>query len=182
MCEMGHFYRDGEGVPKDYQKAKEWYQRAADLGDSEARRCLNNLNNDEIKQTKRTKKDRGGCFITTAVCSSLNKPDDCDELMTMRWYRDKLKSEDPDMAALISEYYRTAPLVVKKIDNDSDASLVYRQLWEESISKIYHSLKKEEYRDATLRYVDMFEGLCRKYDTPIAYDIQDRIKAIRQRS
>ena len=149
--------------------AKYWYSKAAELGDEKAKAALKEIENE-------------GCFITTAVCSSLNKPDDCDELMTMRWYRDKLKSEDPDMAALISEYYRTAPLVVKKIDNDSDASLVYRQLWEDSISKIYHSLKKKEYRDATLRYVDMFEGLCRKYDTPLACGIQDKIKAIRQRN
>ena len=172
-------YRDGIGVKKDLKMARYWYKEASDLGNTDAKKSLIALR-EEIKGKK--KKDNGGCFITTAVCSSLNKPDDCDELMTMRWYRDKLKSEDPDMAALISEYYRTAPLVVKKINNDSNPSLVYRQLWEESISKIYHSLKKEEYRDATLRYVDMFEGLCRKYDTPIAYDIQDRIKAIRQRS
>lgn len=125
------------------------------------------------------KSSDSGCFITTAVCSSLNKPDDCDELMSMRRLRDKLRNEDSDMSALIEEYYRVAPLVVKKIDNSSDAPAVYRQLWEKSISKIYYDIKEEDYHDAKLSYISMLEDLCVRYDEPLAPGIKERINKVR---
>jgi uncharacterized protein len=30
MINLGRLYLDGKGVPKDYGKAREWYQKAAD--------------------------------------------------------------------------------------------------------------------------------------------------------
>ena len=123
-----------------------------------------------------------GCFITTAVCGSLNKPDDCDELMSMRWLRDKLKVEDANMAALIEEYYRVAPLVVKKIDSSVDASMVYRRLWDNTISQIYDDIKQRDYQDAKLRYISMLEDLCIRYDEPLAYGIRERIDKVKRES
>jgi len=172
-------YQNGwhRGIPKNLSKAKELYRKAVELANYEdAKVMLESIG----ETTENRNNNDSGCFITTAVCSSLNKPDDCDELMTMRWYRDKIKSEDADMAELIKEYYRVAPGVVKKIDKESNASQIYRGLWENSISKIYRSLKQEKYRDATLRYIDMFENLCRKYDAPLSPDIRKRIQAVRQ--
>ena len=40
MNNLGHMYRNGEGVEQDYAKAIEWYTKAADLGDADA---MNNL-------------------------------------------------------------------------------------------------------------------------------------------
>lgn len=129
---------------------------------------------------KKSSSSDSSCFITTAVCSSLNKPDDCDELMSMRWLRDKLRVEDSDMAVLIEEYYRVAPLVVKKIDSKMDASKVYRQLWESSISKIYQNIKQKEYRQAKLQYISMLVDLCRRYDEPLAKGIPERICSVQK--
>ena len=182
---------------EDYDEAEKYFKLASDLGNKDAaseiallyaKRGLTSVANKlcDIFGSDNDKKDNdkkdNNCFITTAVCSSLNKPDDCDELMTMRWYRDKLKSEDPDMKELIKEYYRTAPGIVKKIDCEPGASDIYRGLWDNSISKIYRSLKQAEYRDATLRYIDMFEKLCGKFDTQLSPDIKKRIQAVRQRN
>ena len=130
---------------------------------------------------KKSSSSDSSCFITTAVCSSLNKPDDCDELMSMRWLRDKLRVEDSDMAALIEEYYRVAPLVVRKIDNSSDAPVVYRHLWKNSISQIYGDIKKKDYHEAKLRYISMLEDLCVRYDEPLAPGIKERVNKVRSR-
>ena len=180
MNSLGNMYRDGKGVEINIGEARRLYQMAADLGNETAKDSLTKMNKMDEEQYKSQNDD--SCFITTAVCSSLNKPDDCDELMTMRWYRDKLKSEDPDMTELIKEYYRVAPGVVKKIDQESDAPDIYRGLWENSISRIYRSLKQEDYRDATLRYIDMFESLCGKFDTPLSPDILRLIRSVRLRN
>ena len=32
MDNLGHFYESGKGVPKDFAKAKLWYEKAATLG------------------------------------------------------------------------------------------------------------------------------------------------------
>lgn len=130
---------------------------------------------------KKSSSSDSSCFITTAVCSSLKKPDDCDELMAMRWLRDKLRVEDSDMSALIEEYYRVAPLVVKKIDNSAEASAVYRQLWEKSISKIYNNIKEKDYHDAKLGYISMLEDLCVRYNEPLAPGIKERVNKVRSR-
>ncbi|MBR4195214.1 MAG: sel1 repeat family protein [Synergistaceae bacterium] len=41
---LGHCYRYGYGVSKDLQKARYWYQQAANQGDRDARQQLDNLN------------------------------------------------------------------------------------------------------------------------------------------
>jgi TPR repeat protein len=43
MFNLGTFYDYGRGVAQDYAKAREWYQRAADKGDADARARLEEL-------------------------------------------------------------------------------------------------------------------------------------------
>jgi len=76
-------------------------------------------------------KVEGFCFITTAVCQSTGKPDDCFELQTLRKFRDiwlRNKSNGEDM---ISEYYKLAPQIVSKIDSlpnkENEYELIYSQ-------------------------------------------------------
>lgn len=56
------------------------------------------------------------CYITTAVCKSLGKADDCYELETLRNYRDQYLMEERHGVELVKEYYNTAPTIVKHID------------------------------------------------------------------
>lgn len=186
MHSLAEIYYEGRGsVAQDLNKAEKWASRAVEKepGVPAYRNLL-----EEIQKANGTYQEKividgspssSNCFITTAVCGSLNKPDDCDELMTMRWYRDKLKAEDPVMADLIKEYYRVAPLVVKKIDETSEAPMVYRQLWDNSVSKIYQDIKAKEYYQAKLQYMSMLEELCMRYNEPLAPGIDAKIKKVR---
>ena len=58
------------------------------------------------------KKFLGLCFITTAVCQELGKPDNCAELTAFRAFRDGYLASQPDGEALIHEYYNIAPGIV----------------------------------------------------------------------
>jgi hypothetical protein len=162
---IGKMYEDGLGGQKNLEMAKQWYKKAADGGDERARQKL--------------KKMEGGCYITTAVCGSLNKPDDCEELMTLRWYRDKLIAEDQDMGTLIREYYRVAPQVVDKIDRVENAETVYKNLWENWISGIYRNIKQKEYTKAKLEYIAMLEELCNRYQVSFGLGIGPIIERVR---
>lgn len=66
----------------------------------------------------------GGCYITTAVCVSLNLGDDCEILQTLRKFRDSYMGGK----SALSEYYRTAPGIVTRINARPDARACYRQL------------------------------------------------------
>ena len=191
MRGLAEMYLNGnDAVERDLELAEKWIGKAKHIAyenkkmeDYEEYTQISEKIKDTINPNRQkfvVSQNDTSCFITTAVCGSLNKPDDCDELMSMRWLRDKLKAEDEDMAALIEEYYRVAPLVVKKIDNTADAPAIYRQLWDNSISKIYGDIKHKDYRDAKLRYISMLENLCARYDEPLANGIYEKINRIRK--
>ena len=56
------------------------------------------------------------CFISTVICKYLGKSDDCNELSTLRKYRDTWLRNQPNGQKLIAEYYNTAPLIVSKLE------------------------------------------------------------------
>lgn len=66
----------------------------------------------------------GGCYITTAVCRSLNLPDDNRILKTLRKFRDEYCGGKPGLKV----YYATAPAIVRAIDARKDSAECYRQL------------------------------------------------------
>ncbi|NLJ30993.1 MAG: hypothetical protein GX424_05250 [Clostridiales bacterium] len=87
------------------------------------------------------------CFITTAVCSSLGKGDDCAELNTLRGFRDEWMAGTPGGRAKIGEYYLFAPMIVAAIDRSGNAGAVYREIWEQHLSPcldLIHAGKQEE--------------------------------------
>jgi len=43
MSYVGDLYRDGHGAPRDYQKAREWYEKAAAAGYADAQQRLKML-------------------------------------------------------------------------------------------------------------------------------------------
>ncbi len=57
-----------------------------------------------------------GCFLTTACCEYKGLPDNCDELVTLRDFRDTYVPRN-----LVEEYYRIAPNIVVKIEGNEEA-------------------------------------------------------------
>ena len=74
--------------------------------------------------------EEGGCIFTTACCSYLGLPDDCDELMAMRGFRDNYLRFLPDGEDMIAEYYRIAQPIVDVINSKSDKDSIYKAIYE----------------------------------------------------
>ena len=72
-----------------------------------------------------------GCFLTTAVCEYLGKADDCEELTTLRAYRDEWLAKQPGGVELIEEYYEIAPGIVRAMKDSPN----YGELCEELLSR-----------------------------------------------
>lgn len=75
------------------------------------------------------------CFVTTAVCQGLHKPQDCREVTVMKRYRDEYLLGCKDGEALVREYYDIAPTIVKRIAKDASSEAKYRYLWDRYISR-----------------------------------------------
>ena len=103
------------------------------------------------------------CYSTTAVCRSLDKPDDCYELTALRQYRDEYLLSFESGKSLVEEYYNIAPTIVKRINRQKNAGEVYRGIWDRYLSpciRLIEEDKKEECREV---YSQMVRKLEKEY-------------------
>ena len=101
--------------------------------------------------------ESGGCFITTAVCSTIGKNDDCYELMTYRSFRDNWLSKTIKGREKIETYYSIAPKIVAEIDKKSNSSDIYKFLWDKYLSKGLILLENKRYVEAIALYENMLK-------------------------
>ncbi|MDD6182756.1 MAG: hypothetical protein PUB25_03410 [Lachnospiraceae bacterium] len=105
------------------------------------------------------------CYITTAVCLSLQKPDDCMELQLLREYRDGYLMDLEEGETVIKEYYDVAPTIVKHINRQSNASEIYRNIYDSYLSECIRLLQMGE-KDA-----------CKQIYTDMVYDLEEKFFA-----
>jgi len=114
--------------------------------------CKPNNVNDKCEK----KSVSGGCYITTATLKALNKCDDnCYELNRFRWYRDNILSKEPDGLQLIEDYYKTAPLIVKAINQLPNAREIYSLIWHRYLKPCLENIEKGNYQRVKDIYTSM---------------------------
>ncbi len=104
-----------------------------------------------------------GCFITTACVEEKGLDDDCDELMTMRQFRDDLVQKDSVFRVKVVEYYEKAPQIIEKIQASNRRSEVLSDLYDRMIApcvSLYKQGKKEECKEL---YLSHYERLAAEY-------------------
>lgn len=152
ICRLGLCYRDGKGVQVDTTFANQLLQKSSQLGCEFASRELN-----------KTKGSSSECFITTAVCLSLGKDDDCYELMQFRRFRDNWLRNEKDGNALIEEYYAIAPSIVETINNRENSSEIYSMIQEKYLSKCLSLIEVSKYSECKENYINMVNDLKKVY-------------------
>lgn len=103
------------------------------------------------------------CFITTAVCLTLGKADDCEELTVMRNFRDEWLRNQLEGEKLIEEYYDVAPEIVKKIDKQPERKLIYATIYDKYIKPCVDHAKAQNFEASRNIYVDMVNDLKVRY-------------------
>jgi len=71
--------------------------------------------------------------------------------------------EQVDGCRLIDEYYETAPLIVKSIDEQSNQQEIYKSIWKNYLNDCYQCITRKEYYKAKLIYIEMVTNLKKKY-------------------
>lgn len=103
------------------------------------------------------------CYITTAVCRSMDKPDDCYELTTLRRYRDGYLADTKEGSEIIREYYNIAPTIVKRIDRQDNSDGIYRKIWEDYLNPCIRLIEEGRNDDCKELYIRMVRSLEKKY-------------------
>lgn len=103
------------------------------------------------------------CYITTAVCETFGKPDDCYELTLLRNYRDTYLMEQEDGEDIIHEYYDVAPTIVKHINHSGKREEVYRNIWDTYLNPCIKMIESEQMEACRDMYIRMVHELEEKY-------------------
>ncbi len=103
------------------------------------------------------------CYITTAVCETYGKSDDCYELTLLRDYRDTYLSGLPGGDELVRQYYDIAPSIVKHIGQRENAHEIYRSIWEQYLAPCITMIEEGRLEECRSRYEEMVHTLGEKY-------------------
>ena len=99
------------------------------------------------------------CFIATAVCDYLGKPDDCAELTTLRNYRDTWLRNQPEWQLVIADYYNKAPFIVSKLKLSDQYEDYCQMLWDDYIQQCLQLIEDGAYKQCQLLYQKMVKHL-----------------------
>ena len=102
-------------------------------------------------------------YITTAVCESLSRPDDCYELNLLRSYRDGYMMNTTEGAGVVREYYNIAPTIVRRISREEEADNIYRNIWEDYLKPCLHMIEDNKNEECQELYTKMVHDLEDKY-------------------
>lgn len=107
--------------------------------------------------------ERRFCYITTAVCDSQNKPDDCYELTAFRNFRDEYMLASMEGRKLVEEYYEIAPGIVLMINMQKDAKEIYHDIYRKYLLPCLSQIEAGDKKACREHYASMVRELEEKY-------------------
>lgn len=179
-----HRPQNGGGIRKDLNKAKMYLQKAgydnttknelaqveqeiSEQKKQEEKKVANTFDASKSYERRYETHDYGSsgglCFITTAVCKSFNKPDDCYELTVFRAFRDNYLRSRAGGAELIRRYYTIAPEIVRRIDGSAAPARIYRGIWDTYLATCLAAIESGDNEACLERYQEMVLTLAQEY-------------------
>lgn len=124
-----------------------------------------------------TKSGSGGCYLTSACMRHMQErfDDNCEELIILRWFRDKFVSEED-----IKHYYEIAPIIVEVIDRLGDNDSIYNYIYNDVVIACVIAIKNGDYDFAYNVYKNSILTLEEQFAKP---QLTDRlIKSLKLRT
>jgi 3'-phosphoadenosine 5'-phosphosulfate sulfotransferase (PAPS reductase)/FAD synthetase len=104
-----------------------------------------------------------GCFLTTACVRAKNLPDNCEELTTLRDFRDTWLTQQPNGTSIIEEYYKIAPKIVASINKTATAEKTWTELYEKLVAPCVEMIKNDRKQEAFRLYESVTQELRNTY-------------------
>ena len=89
-----------------------------------------------------------GCYLTSACVAARDLPDHCEELQTLRFFRDSYLTKQPGGQAEIEQYYAMAPGIVTAINQLPNAAEIWNTINEELVEPCVQMIHTHQYEDA----------------------------------
>lgn len=102
------------------------------------------------------------CFITTACIKAKGLPDNCEELMILRQFRDNYMTKNKNGSEMIEDYYIIAPQIVNHIAALPDGQKIFCELYDEVVKSV-NLVKQGRNKEAMQNYVSVVRGLKNQY-------------------
>lgn len=116
----------------------------------------------EAGQANHESQTKGVCFLTTACVNYAGLADDCHELTVLRKFRDDYVANRANGADHLTEYYRVAPEIVHRIDQDPERDLVLAGIFSQ-VTEAVKLIESDDFEAAFQCYRKMFKGLGQRY-------------------
>lgn len=113
----------------------------------------------------------GGCFLTGACTAHLGLPDNCTELTELRVFRDKVLRQTAEGRLLIDEYYRIAPGIVRRIENDPRKDAVYDEIYQ-VLRSCLDAIHRGNDEQAVETYQSMVLALSGRAGSAVSFKLQ----------
>lgn len=104
------------------------------------------------------------CILTTACMKNLgqNFDDNCQELITLRNFRDKFVSKEE-----ISYYYEIAPIIIENIEKINQKNKIYEYIYKDVVKACVDAINRNDYSFAYNRYKNSVLVLEQNFVKPI---------------
>lgn len=124
----------------------------------------NSINSKNYLTLRKIREYEGSsCYLTTCCVVGKGLADNCEELHTLRAFRDEYILGEQKNEELIKEYYRMAPSIVQHIESQSNKEEIFDFLYVELVQKSIQLIEAGE-RELAMNYYQYF-----------AEELQDRI-------
>jgi hypothetical protein len=107
-------------------------------------------------------KNSSSCFLTTACTEAAGLRDDCHELTTLRRFRDYYVRRLPDGPEMIEEYYRSAPVIVSRIQESLDRNSILESILGD-VRRAVIAVEAEQPERALTIYQDLFARMYMRF-------------------
>ena len=101
--------------------------------------------------------------MTSACVEAKGLPDDCEELMVLRNFRDNWLKQQPGGKEEVAEYYATAPQIVTEINKRADAREIWNALYDALVAPCVKLIQagameqaRERYKKTALKLKEQF--------------------------
>jgi hypothetical protein len=107
---------------------------------------------------------KGLCFITSAVCETMDKSDDCYELTAFRKFRDQYVLKSEAGRELVEEYYQIAPVIVSLINLMPERRQKYAAIWGQYLQPCLEELEVNSLKECENKYITMVTELKSEFE------------------
>jgi len=103
-----------------------------------------------------------GCIITTACAEMLGLPDNCDELQTLRDFRDNYLMNTLNGRIAVDLYYKIAGDILAMIEDDPAREKMLKSVFRKHIRPAVRLIKKGKNKEAAQLYIKAITYLIEK--------------------